>query len=250
MSLPSDINPQLLALSSGYNLTRSLRFRASATAYLSRTITTNGTSTTWTYSTWVKRGTLGAAQDLFAYELFGKAGTYIDVGSGEPKRNNNTYMLETFCNWKGFSVDIGHANPIEKKNIQQRWTLCTERKNKIYWTDSLTFNYKRAIVENNLDFNIDFLSCDIDPQEKTFLALKKVLNDGIRPKYIAFETDYYKEKKDYCIIAYNFLKPLGYKIAIKNVCSNFKKNKIFETWFVKEEINFKTIEYFEWLKKK
>ena len=66
MSLPSDINPQLLALSSGYNLTRSLRFRASATAYLSRTITTNGTSTTWTYSTWVKRGTLGAAQDLFA----------------------------------------------------------------------------------------------------------------------------------------------------------------------------------------
>ena len=191
-----------------------------------------------------------AGQDLFAYELFGKAGTYIDVGSGEPKRNNNTYMLETLYNWKGFSVDIGHANPIEKKNIQQRWTLCTERKNKIYWTDSLTFNYKRAIVENNLDFKIDFLSCDIDPQEKTFLALKKVLNDGIRPKYIAFETDYYKEKKDYCIIAYNFLKPLGYKVAIKNVCSNFKKNKIFETWFVKEEINFKTIEYFEWLKKK
>jgi hypothetical protein len=51
--------------STGYNLTRSLRFRASATAYLSRTITTNGTSTTWTYSTWVKRGTLGAAQDGF-----------------------------------------------------------------------------------------------------------------------------------------------------------------------------------------
>jgi hypothetical protein len=33
---------------------------------LSRTIASNGTSTTWTYSTWVKRGTLGAAQDLFA----------------------------------------------------------------------------------------------------------------------------------------------------------------------------------------
>ena len=51
--------------STGYNLTRSLRFRASASAYLSRTITTNGTSTTWTYSTWVKRGTLGAAQNGF-----------------------------------------------------------------------------------------------------------------------------------------------------------------------------------------
>ena len=56
-----------------------------------------------------------AAQDLFAYELFGKAGTYIDVGSGEPKRDNNTYMLESLYNWKGFSVDIGHSNPILKK---------------------------------------------------------------------------------------------------------------------------------------
>jgi hypothetical protein len=51
--------------STGYNLTRSLRFRASATAYLSRTIASNGTSTTWTYSTWVKRGTLGVVQDGF-----------------------------------------------------------------------------------------------------------------------------------------------------------------------------------------
>jgi hypothetical protein len=127
--------------------------------------------------------------------------------------------------------------------------MCEERKNKLYWSDALTFDYKSAIIENSLDFKIDFLSVDIDPAEKTFLALKKVINDGIRPKYIAFETDYYKEKKDYRIIAYNFLRPFGYNIAIKNVCSNFKKNKIFETWFVTDEINFKTIEYFEWLKK-
>jgi hypothetical protein len=166
-----------------------------------------------------------AGQDLFAYELFGKAGTYVDVGSGEPKRGNNTFMLETLYNWKGFSVDIGHSNSILKKEIQKRWTECVERKNKIYWSDALTFDYKSAITENNLDFNIDFLSCDIDPQEKTFLALRKVINDGIKPKYIAFETDYYKNKEDYCLIAYNFLKPLGYKIAIKNVCSNLKKKK-------------------------
>ncbi len=34
-----------------------------------------------------------AGQDLFALELFGKNGTYIDVGSGEPKIGNNTYSL-------------------------------------------------------------------------------------------------------------------------------------------------------------
>jgi hypothetical protein len=44
----------------GYNLTKSLRFRQSASAYLSRTPASNGTRTTWTWSAWVKRGTLGS----------------------------------------------------------------------------------------------------------------------------------------------------------------------------------------------
>ncbi len=52
--------------STGYNLTRSLRTRSSASAYLSRTPATAGNQKTWTYSNWVKRGTLGVNQQLFA----------------------------------------------------------------------------------------------------------------------------------------------------------------------------------------
>jgi hypothetical protein len=53
---------------SGYNLTRSLRFRASATAYLYRTLTSNSTSqTTMTWSGWVKRGALGTARAIITY---------------------------------------------------------------------------------------------------------------------------------------------------------------------------------------
>ena len=51
--------------STGYNLTRSLRTRSSASAYLGRTPATAGNQRTWTYSNWVKRGTLGATQNLF-----------------------------------------------------------------------------------------------------------------------------------------------------------------------------------------
>jgi hypothetical protein len=47
---------------SGYNLTRSLRFRASASANLSQTLTT---SATWALSVWVKRGVLGAISPIF-----------------------------------------------------------------------------------------------------------------------------------------------------------------------------------------
>ena len=190
-----------------------------------------------------------AGQDLFAAELFGNCGTYVDIGAGEPVKLNNTYLLEVNKNWKGISIDYGDHDQKKIKDLKKLWNDCKERKNKIYWADALTFDYNQALKENNINYDIDFLSCDIDPQEKTFLALKKIINDGIRPKYIAFETDYYREKINYSNLAYDFLSPYGYKIGVKNVYSNLKKNKIFETWFVKETVKFNTIEYYKWVKK-
>ena len=49
----------------GYNLTKSLRFRSSASAYLSRTPASATNRQTWTLSAWVKRGILSATQFLF-----------------------------------------------------------------------------------------------------------------------------------------------------------------------------------------
>ena len=50
----------LLTGDNGYNLTKSLRFRSSASAYLNRTPASAGNRKTWTLSTWVKRGKLSA----------------------------------------------------------------------------------------------------------------------------------------------------------------------------------------------
>jgi hypothetical protein len=50
----------------GYLLRNSLRFRASNSAYLSRTFGTATSRTTWTKSFWVKRGTIGVSQQMFA----------------------------------------------------------------------------------------------------------------------------------------------------------------------------------------
>ena len=48
-----------------YQISRSLRFNSADSAYLTRTFSTGGTSrTTCTFSAWVKRGTLGAAQRI------------------------------------------------------------------------------------------------------------------------------------------------------------------------------------------
>jgi hypothetical protein len=54
------------------NLTNSLRFRGSASAYLSRTPTLTGNQKTWTWSGWVKRGSLAAVrQGVFVAQVSG-----------------------------------------------------------------------------------------------------------------------------------------------------------------------------------
>jgi hypothetical protein len=54
------------AISSGsYDINNSLRFRSSASAYLNRTPSSTTNRQTFTWSGWVKRGTLGARQHIF-----------------------------------------------------------------------------------------------------------------------------------------------------------------------------------------
>jgi hypothetical protein len=52
--------------SGGYTIARSVRFRSSATAYFNRTPASSGSTTTWTFSAWVKLGTIGVARCLFS----------------------------------------------------------------------------------------------------------------------------------------------------------------------------------------
>ena len=54
--------------SADYLLAKSLRFRSSASAYLNRTPAVAGSRTTWTWSGWVKRGTLGSSNVIISLQ--------------------------------------------------------------------------------------------------------------------------------------------------------------------------------------
>ena len=56
MGLPVEVNNLMMGSLGGYTVGRSLRFRSSASAFLSRTFGSAGSQTTWTFSTWSKRG--------------------------------------------------------------------------------------------------------------------------------------------------------------------------------------------------
>jgi hypothetical protein len=74
----------------GYYLDRSLRFRASASAYLNRTPASAGDRRTWTWSNWVKRGILGAAQSILDADN--------SIGGGDDIRFNADNTFTYFIN--------------------------------------------------------------------------------------------------------------------------------------------------------
>ena len=83
-------NSNAIFTGGAYDLTDSLRFRSSASAYLSRTPATAGSRTTWTWSAWVKRGVLGGSRQV----LFGcYNGTNNDTGVTELEFDGSNYLV-------------------------------------------------------------------------------------------------------------------------------------------------------------
>jgi len=181
-----------------------------------------------------------ARQDHFAFSTTGTNGTYIEIGANRPAKGSNTYNLEVVAGWKGFSVELD-------SKYKKDWDVCVERKNTVYWEDAITFDYEKALISNSLPKHINYLSCDIEPPVNTFSALKRVIEQGISFDFISFEHDRYQSDKDFHTIANNFLSGYGYKIAVYDVYFKNNPSNVFETWFIKNTIDFDTVSYSEWL---
>ena len=65
MIIPGSANPLLMGGDDGYQISRSVRTRSSASAYLNRTFGTPTNANKFTFSFWVKRGKLSSAQTIF-----------------------------------------------------------------------------------------------------------------------------------------------------------------------------------------
>ncbi len=183
-----------------------------------------------------------SGQDQFAYNISGLNGIYLEIGAHHPIINSNTYNLEIECNWKGVSIE----NDLSFKSL---WDKNTKRKNEVIWDDAFNINYELLIKKKKFPNRLSYLSCDIEPAENTFKILKQIVNSNLSFDYISFEHDKYDIGDKYEKLSFDFLNEHNYKIAIKDVYSRNKKNKVFETWFVNKNMNFKEMEYDVWKKK-
>ena len=182
-----------------------------------------------------------SGQDQFAYNISGSNGTYLEIGAHDPIINSNTFNLEVKCNWNGISIEYD-------KSFQMSWGDNKLRKNNVVWDDAFNINYSSLIKQRDLPNRLNYLSCDIEPAENTFNILKKVIGSKLNFDFISFEHDKYSIGNKYEDLSIEYLKNYNYKVAVKDVYSRNKRYKIYETWFVNNDIDFEEMDYSVWKK--
>lgn len=166
-------------------------------------------------------------QDMFVLTMLNgkKNGTYLEIGSGFPIFANNTYLLEQFFGWQGITLDN------QKKFIQKH---ILHRNNIALAYDATKTDYKSLMAKAGYSMNIDYLQIDCGDSEKSFAALKKVVEDGIRFKVLTFSHDHYQDKtKGVKEKSRKYLAKNGYTLFLSNV-SHTDEND-YEDWYVDSE---------------
>lgn len=163
-----------------------------------------------------------AGQDLFCSIMNGekKDGIYLEIGGSHPYESNNTFLLESKYNWKGYSIEI-NKKETDFYNLKRK-NLCLNH-------DATNFDYIKLFKEKNFPKQIDYLSIDIEPAENTLKALKALPLDKYRFSVITYEHDNYVSGPKCMEESRNILKSLGYKLVVSNVISN---KRDFEDWYV------------------
>lgn len=167
-----------------------------------------------------------AGQDLFVLAMLDnkEKGFYIEIGGADPFDSNNTFLLEKYFYWKGFSVEFDETLASKFNSLRSNPCVCS---------DATTFDYIDMLNKLNFPNQIDYLSVDIDPAENTYLALKRCPFDNYRFSVITFEHDLYASGPKYAELSRVFLKSHGYQLIAKNVKSF---GRIFEDWWVDPNI--------------
>lgn len=140
-----------------------------------------------------------------------KEGFYVELGTGDPYENSNTFLLESRFGWKGLGID--NSNSVcDKYNSSDRVNKCIK-------ADALTFNYLEYFKQNNFPKNIDFLQIDIDGHEegRCLLALLALPMLSYRFSVIIIEHDLCRNYKWASMrdAQREILSSLGYRLIVQ-----------------------------------
>lgn len=130
-----------------------------------------------------------ALQDKFAVMMlkYKKCGKFLEIGANDARHNSNTYTLEQQLGWSGLMVEYDSRYAASHR---------TYRPNSIsIINDARTVDYVKILSDNNFPLMMDYLSIDIDVNNRSTLDTLELLDKTIFDKYIfgtvTFEHDIY-----------------------------------------------------------
>lgn len=172
----------------------------------------------------IKQNYSQAYQDMFVLSMLdGKfGGTYLEIGSSDPFKGNNTALLETKFNWTGVSIDI------DKNEVDKFKKL---RSNTIILSDATVVDYNKILCDISMKDDIDYLQIDCDPPSVTYDILTKIPFDKYKFAVITYEHDYHvDETKQFRSKSRILLKSKGYELVVSDIAPN--DTDTFEDWWV------------------
>ena len=174
----------------------------------------------------VKKNYAQSYQDLFVLSATDgkRRGRYLEIGSAEPFKNNNTALLETEFEWTGVSIDINQAVVTDFMNT---------RNNLVFCLDATKIDYAKFLATLGFAGDMDYLQVDCDPPSYSFEILKRIPFDQYRFATITFEHDYYVDPaiRDQ---ARQYLLSKGYVLAAGDVAYN--KIHSYEDWWIHPDL--------------
>ena len=171
-------------------------------------------------------------QDKFILNMLNRKtnGFFLEIGSNDPIKINNTYVLEKHFGWNGIMVEY------EPKYLQ---LYKTHRPNSIHIiNDATNINYKEVFELNNVPKNIDYLQIDLEVNNSSTINTLKKLDSEIFDNYkfatVTFEHDIYLGNFfDTRFLSREIFKKRGYVCVFEDINDS---NSPYEDWWVHPDL--------------
>lgn len=173
-----------------------------------------------------------AGQDIFVRKVLKNKmnGHFLEIGSNDPIKINNTFVLEKQNNWTGIMVEIDHKFLNSYK---------THRPNSIHVIqNAVEVDYLNILSTNNFPTNLDYLQIDLEVSNKSTINVLLNLNKTVFNIYkfavVTFEHDIYTgDYYDTRNTSRNIFENRGYVRVFSDIKNEGSK---FEDWYVHPEL--------------
>jgi hypothetical protein len=180
-----------------------------------------------------------AEQDKFVLNVLKgkKNGYFLEIGSNDPIKYNNSYLLESKYDWKGIMVEI------DSKFL----SLYKEhRPNSVHIiNDATKVDYKKLFETNNAPLSFDYLQIDLDASNgstlMTLLKLDNEIFDTYKFATVTFEHDiYHTNFANTRLESRNIFKKRGYICVFEDINNKafdpYEVINPYEDWYVHPDL--------------